>query len=100
MWPWCRHLPDDPAPGHGVGRLRPQGAWEIGHPPDAVCRALRRRWVVPDPTGSWIRPGVCDVKTTAYAGHGAEIGEDGIPLRRHHLDRTVLLLVALYACWG
>jgi len=40
------------------------------------------------------------VKTTAYAGHAAESGEDGIPLRRHHPDRTVLLLVALYACWG
>ena len=43
---------------------------------------------------------VCDVKTTTYAGHGVEIEEDVIRLCRHHPDRTVLLLLALYACWG
>ena len=43
---------------------------------------------------------VCDVKTTTYAGHGAEIEEDIIRLYRHRPDRTVLLLVVLYACWG
>ena len=40
----------------------------------------------------------CAVHTPAYAGHGVEIEEDVIRLRRP--DRTVLLLVALYACWG
>jgi hypothetical protein len=44
-----------PAPGRGVCRLRRRSVWEIGHPPDAVRRALRRRWVVPDPTGSCIK---------------------------------------------
>jgi hypothetical protein len=29
-----------------------------------------------------------------------EIEEDVIRLCRRHPDRTVLLLVALYACWG
>jgi hypothetical protein len=29
---------------------------------------------------------VCDVNTTTYAGHGAEIEEDFIRLRRHHLE--------------
>src|SRR5215472_17051935 len=43
---------------------------------------------------------VCDVKTTTYAGHGVEIEEDVTRLRRRHPDRTVLLLVVLYACWG
>src|SRR5215831_17757250 len=43
---------------------------------------------------------VCDVKTAACAGHGVEIEEDVIRLGRRHSDRTVLLLVALYACWG
>jgi len=43
---------------------------------------------------------LCDVKTATHAGHGVEIKEDVIRLRRHHLDRTVLLLVALYVCWG
>jgi len=43
---------------------------------------------------------VCDVKPTTHAGHGVEIEEDVIRLGRHHLDRTVLLLVALYVCWG
>src|SRR5689334_19692548 len=43
---------------------------------------------------------VCDVKTATHAGHSVEIKEDVIRLCRHHLDRTVLLLVALYVCWG
>ena len=43
---------------------------------------------------------VCDVKSAAYAGHGVEIEEDVIRLCRRRPDRTVLLLVALYACRG
>jgi drug/metabolite transporter (DMT)-like permease len=45
-------------------------------------------------------PEVCDVKITTHAGHGVEIEEDVIRLCRRHPDRTVLLLLALYACWG
>jgi hypothetical protein len=29
---------------------------------------------------------VCDVRTTRYAGHGVEIEEDAVRLRRHHLE--------------
>jgi len=62
--PWPRRLaasngcrwPDEPqllaAEFAGLGG---RVVWEIGHPPDAVRRALRRRWVVPDPTGSCIK---------------------------------------------
>src|SRR5215469_1155327 len=53
----CR-WPDKPQlPGRGVRRLRRQAVWEIGHPPDAVRRALQRSWVVPDPTGSRVKTG-------------------------------------------
>jgi drug/metabolite transporter (DMT)-like permease len=41
---------------------------------------------------------VCDVKTTTSTGHGVEIEENLTQPRRR--DRTVLLLVVLYACWG
>jgi drug/metabolite transporter (DMT)-like permease len=43
---------------------------------------------------------VCGAKSATHAGHGVEIKEDVIRLCRHHPDRTVLLLVALYVCWG
>jgi drug/metabolite transporter (DMT)-like permease len=57
--------------------------------------------VVPGPTGSCVETGaVCGVNTTTWAGHGAEIEEGVIRLRRRCLDRSVLLLVALYVCWG
>jgi drug/metabolite transporter (DMT)-like permease len=40
------------------------------------------------------------VKITTHAGRGVEIEEDVIRLCRRRPDRTVLLLLALYACWG
>ena len=43
---------------------------------------------------------VCDVNTATYAGHGVEIEEDVIRLCRRHPDRIMLLVLALYACWG
>jgi len=39
-----------------------------------------------DPTGSYAKTRKCDVGATSFAGHGAEIEEDVIRLRRRHLE--------------
>ena len=55
--------------------------------PDAVRRVLRQPWVVADPTGSGVKTGeVCDVSPSTFAGHGVEIEDDVIRLRRHSLE--------------
>jgi len=44
--------------------------------PDAVRRVLRQPWVMPDPTGSGVKTGECDMSAGTCAGHGAEIEDD------------------------